>query len=230
MKLTNEIKSSVDGVSPYLNTCMLGKKRSMLALEHPLNHGKRLGVIRLYENALLNENVIAHLLEQLTAWKSDDKLIAIWFEADNLKQNSGLFSLYSEESKGRPQLEEAQNTLLKFIKNYPKASMIWRDYALFSSLTMLFKQVDFHLVRFHADCQFIDHKSSVTQPETDFELRHKLTTRCSFEGSTLVGVYPVVCDRSRLLELLSSYPWQQSSCKEIGIHLNDLFKESLALT
>ncbi len=57
---------------------------SVICVEHPLNHGKRLGILRLNSVQSLNAltlDMIKLIHSQLEGWKNDDNILAVWLRA-----------------------------------------------------------------------------------------------------------------------------------------------------
>jgi len=228
MKLENVIKDNLDEAPSSLKGMELA---SVFMFEHPLNHGKRLGIIRLNNKSLETHAIIELVSQQLTAWQKKDRVIGIWFESDNEKGH-----LYSETDLWPHQMEMENNeagkslsSLVKQIKTYPKACMLWCDQILSLSLSLLFDAVNFSLVGAHSGYQLLDNKPIQGGFKAKLKLCHLNHDQKNCERLSFIEVYPIVCQRSRLLELLSSHPWHNKACREPGQSFGELFDQGTGL-
>gem|GEM_PF-6560421 len=228
MKLANVIKDSLDE-TPFCLKAI--KSASVFMFEHPLNHGKRLGIIRLNNKSLETQTVIELLQHQLIAWQKDENVIGLWFESDNEKYhlNSEADLWVNTNIEVDRGVGQKLSALMRQIKTYPKVCMLWCDQTYSPSLSLLFDAVNFSLVHAHSGYPLLDSKPIQGVSIAKLKLFDINSGQENRERLTLIDVYPIVCQRSRLLELLSSHPWHKKACKLSEQCFSQLFKESLTL-
>lgn len=219
MTLVNVRKNSLDETPSCL---MAIKSDSVLMLEHPLNHSKRLGVIRLKNTSLEVAETIEQVQEQLIIWQSDENVIGIWFENDKAPLT------LANTSHGNEQLDEAHqlklSDLMRQINLYPKVCMFWCDQVYPGTMSLLFDVVNFLLVHDSSGYQSVDNQT--LNSASTGQLKAIPFAR---EQGGFSQLFPIVCYRNRLLELLSSHPWHSQSCRVSKQHFSRLFEESLTL-
>ncbi len=228
MKLANVIKGRLDE-TPFCLKAI--KAASVFMFEHPLNHGKRLGIIRLNNKSLEAQAIIEQVQQQLIVWQKDERVIGLWFESDNEEHhfNSRTDLLANKNIEVDSGVCEKRSELVRQIKTYPKVSMLWSDQIYSLPLSLLFDAVNFSLVHASSGYQLMDKQAFNQACVAKLKLCHINPNQEHREWLTLVDVYPIVCQRSRLLELLSSHPWHKKACKLSELHFSQLFEEGLTL-
>lgn len=222
MKLANVIKDSLDKTSPCLNAI---KSASVFMFEHPLNHSKRLGVIRLNNKSLETREIIEQVQQQLIAWQNDERVIGVWFENDKLHLNLATASWANVSLDDLNKI--GLNELMRQIKGYPKVSMVWCDQAYSPAMSLLFDAVNFSLVHEESGYQLFDNQAFGDASRAQLKLCPISHDKEHRARPTFIHVYPMVCHRHRLLELLSSHPWHRNACRVLELRFSRLFEEGL---
>lgn len=208
-----ESTSYLRGYDSKLRADTLFRQKSAVLLEHPLNHSKRLGLIRLSERVFGNVEAIVRVCRQLNAWKSNDNIIAIWIEKDAIDHQACLLRKIDLESL------EASHSLFKQIKYFSKPTIVWRDPLCTPIFNKLLDQGRFQLNNFSDLKSQSDSNASVFHSERPQYNKPLLLN--SHEESD-----PLSCHfskRSQILELLASTAWNDSACKDIEKCLIQLF-------
>lgn len=213
MKLASVKKTSEGLLQGRLNTQTVSNPFIQI-VEHPLNHGKRLGMIRLCRDALMQKSVITQIEEQLNGWQSNHKILAIWYEVIEESNFLDISDMLENEA--------AQNRLLKKIKGYSKPSVLWCGQGFAQSST-LFSQVNFCLVNRDAGYPLIRYKPIHEWSNSGFMLNHKLDYFNVIRKEAHTSVLSVIDGRSRLLERLSSQPWQKRTCLNLSSKMTEIF-------
>ncbi|KZM44328.1 hypothetical protein OA92_06560 [Marinomonas sp. SBI22] len=216
MKLANVKKTSEVLLQKGLNAQTLSSYFTQI-VEHPLNHGKRLGMIRLSRDALLQTSVIIQIEEQLNNWQFNYKILAIWFE---VSEQSKLLDDYIGSEN-----ETIQNRLLKKIKNYSKPSVLWCGQGAILS-NSLFSKVSYCLVERDAGYPLIGYKPMYERAKSSFMLNHKLDYSNAICKGSHTCVLPVLDGRRGLLERLSSQPWQKRVCLNPSAKMKEIFLQA----
>ena len=220
MKLANVKKTSEVLLQKGLNAQTLSSYFTQI-VEHPLNHGKRLGMIRLSRDALLQTSVIIQIEEQLNNWQFNHKILAIWFE---VSEQFKLLDSYTGSEN-----ETIQNRLLKKIKNYSKPSVLWCGQGAILS-NALFSNVSYCLVERNAGYPLIGYKPMYEWTKSSFMLNHKLDYKLDYSNVISKGshtcVFPILDGRRGLLERLSSQPWQKQVCLNPNAKMKEIFLQT----
>lgn len=183
-------------------------------IEYPLNHGKRLGMIRLYRDALMHKSVITQIEEQLNDWQSNHTILAIWFEMSEGVRLLDTINILEESS--------VQNRLLRKIKAYSKPSILWYDQGTSLSNTLI-GQVNYCLVMRNAGYPLIAYKRIHESTNLGFMENNQLDDFNLIDKEVQTCVLPVVEGRRRVLERLSSQPWQKQVCLNFRSKMMEIF-------
>lgn len=186
-------------------------------VEHPLNHGKRLGIIRLSHDVFMQKSAMIQIEEQLNDWQSNCKILAIWFEVNEQPRSLSHYGWLENEA--------IRNHLLEKIKYFSKPSILWCDQGLTAS-KILFNQVSYCLVKTDARYPFIGYKPKHGWAESSFLLNHHLGCSNMLRRDTHTYVLPIIDSRSRLLERLSSQPWQKQVCLNLSAKMKEIFLQA----
>ena len=191
-----------------------------VSFEYPLNHGKRLGVIRLNPLSLKQLESINRIRQQLIAWKNDSRLLAVWFECeqsraklslDFVKRLDNSLNNSSDKALDNPLDKQAQihlslKRLFDYIQHDSKFTIYWKEQAGLSQISNQIEDAHFRLC-------------VTNQPQSN-----KPFTKDSVQTSSLgkllqTDMIEVACQKHTLLERLSSYPWHCLSSKNFEISL-----------
>lgn len=216
MKRVQRTNPEGDGRAVCENVLLRMQDPRFISFEHPLNHGKRLGIIRFKRGALSTNRSINALQNRLRQWQDDDKILAVWFEDESppfTKQN-----LWSQPLKiNDTTFLNLPSVLIKQIKLYPKSTLCWCGYSISPALRGVLA-----LSRIHLLTKGRIDKKKRTHP---FEI-HK-TAKVKWVESKMAGnsskgileINPTIYSRIHLLELVSSHPWHHSECLESELKL-----------
>ncbi|EAQ67372.1 GTP-binding protein EngA [Marinomonas sp. MED121] len=186
-----------------------------VSFEYPLNHGKRLGVIRLNPFSLTRLTAINSLRQQLIAWKKETRLLAIWFEYDQTSSR-GLFAFdFVNDALGKQnQMKLSLKRLIDCIQDDSKLTLFWQEKGANKQVVSLIENA--HL-RLGTSTKPPLNKRFVSNP-----FQPSLLRKTCLSQAYLPEEYQVTCKRHLFLERLSNYPWNDESCKNLELNLKKL--------
>lgn len=226
----------------------------VIFIEQPLNHGKRLGLIRLNQEASLNAltfEMIKAICLQLDKWRNDDAILSIWLEGTGERAfcaGGNVVEIYTSllEGNGNPTFVEDYFTheynLDYLIHNYPKPVICWGSGIVMGGGMGLFMASDFRLVTESAKIAmpeiniglFPDVGASYFLNKLDPSVaRFIALTACHLNAKdamqlNLATHYLPSIKRTAVLNALASYPWDQVACTQIEKHIASILEEHIA--
>jgi len=221
----------------------------VICVEHPLNHGKRLGVLRLNSVKSLNAltlDMIKLMQSQLQAWKNDNNILAIWLEGAGeraLCAGGNVVDVYHHVLEGAnndisiEQYFTQEYSLDHLLHCYPKPIICWGSGIVMGGGMGLFMGADFRLVT---------ESTKMAMPEITIGLfpdvgasyflnklepaiaRFIALTACHLNAEDalelkLANHFVPQSAKTTLLEILANHPWTQEACAKVKQQLSTLF-------
>ena len=181
--------------------------------EHPLHHGKRIGVIRLGHKTFQSVEALKAIQAQLTLWQKQERILAIWFE---LESHTTQVSLVENRSEYFP-VHQEQAVLLQAIADFPKASFVWNETNLTNTLSLIGQCVDYCLFnRADENSEKINYRL-----ESNMRDIHPMSMASTYEKP---DAYLVTYQRTHLFEVFSSHPWSCASCEGANASFQSLLE------
>ena len=223
MSSTQVMKKHQKKLPMSLNASLLALATSPCMFEHPLNHGKRLGIIRLAPHHLSSYNALNDIKQQLRSWQKEERVIGVWFEPLQSQ-----FTCFDDMVSQTPGYNEsfALCAVKACIKAYSKVTMFWQANEPLASIA--------NMAQFHLQAPALSYEEVIvpvhkSRSKSVIKLRY-FSVYQGTQTKASPTKYQISCQRSRILEHLSSHPWHQGSCRDAKSTFKQLLNGSTQLT